>query len=166
MLLFSGLVARMRSENELAMVLGHQAGHFAARDHLKGLGRTLVVMALTTFLFGTQDGVPSFLKSMVGIPAFHFSREQEEAADIFGARLVDERYGHAGGVVDFFTSMAEEEHRSDLGAWFSTHPSPASRVELLEGLISREGWGLRAVKPFDGGEWAARCRKPLPAANE
>jgi Zn-dependent protease with chaperone function len=165
-LLFSGLVARMRSENELAMVLGHEAGHFAARDHLKGLGRTLVVMALTTFLFGTQDGVPSFLKSMVGIPAFHFSREQEEAADVYGARLVDERYGHAGGVVDFFTSMAKEEQRSELGAWFSTHPSPESRVELLEGLISREGWGLRAVQPFDGGEWAARCRKPLPAANE
>ena len=165
-LLFSGLVARMRSENELAMVLGHEAGHFAARDHLKGLGRTLVVMALTSFLFGTQDGVPSFLKSLVGVSAFHFSRAQEEAADDFGARLVNEHYGHAAGVVDFFRTLAEEEQRSELGAWFSTHPSPESRIELLDGLAAREGWRLEDTRPLDGREWAGRCSEPLPAANE
>jgi Zn-dependent protease with chaperone function len=165
-LLFSGLVSRLRSENEFAMVLGHEAGHFAARDHLKGLGRTLVVMALTTTLFGTQDGVPSFLKSLVGISSFRFSRAQEEAADSFGARLVNQRYGHAAGVVDFFETLAEEEDRSELGAWFSTHPSPESRIGLLDGLIAREGWPRQPVKPFDGRDWAARCREPLPAALE
>lgn len=165
-LLFSGLVSRLRSENELAMVLGHEAGHFAARDHLKGLGRMLVVMALTAALFGTQDGVPAFLDNLVGISSFRFSRAQEAAADSFGARLVHERYGHAAGVVDFFKTLAAEENRSELGAWFSTHPSPESRIELLDGLIDREGWTRRAAKPFDGRDWAARCREPLPAVLE
>lgn len=165
-LLFSGLVSRVRSENELAMVLGHEAGHFAARDHLKGLGRTLVVMALTTSLFGSADGVPAFLRSVVGISSFRFSREQEEAADSFGAHLVNKRYGHAAGVVDFFKTLAGEGNRSELGAWFSTHPSPESRIERLDGLIAGEGWARRPVLPFDGREWETRCREPLPAVLE
>ena len=165
-LLFSGLVSRLRSENELAMLLGHEAGHFAARDHLKGLGRALVVMALASSLFGTQDGVPAFLKSLVGVSSLHFSRAQEEAADSFGARLVNERYGHAAGVVDLFATLAGEEHRNELGGWFSTHPSPESRLARLDGLIDREGWKRRDVKPFDGRAWAQRCSEPLPAALE
>ncbi|HEY5998399.1 MAG TPA: M48 family metallopeptidase [bacterium] len=157
---FSGLLSRMRSENELAMVLGHEIGHFAARDHLKGLGRTLVFLALTTALFGGGDGVPSFLQHVVGVTSYRFSRAQEEAADQAGARLVNEEYGHAGGIVDFFRSLEAEGHQSEAGAWFSTHPAHHKRIEELEGLIAREAWQVREVKPLNGREWAERsCGK-------
>lgn len=157
---FSGLLSRVRSENELAMVLGHEAGHFAARDHLKGLGRTLAVLALTTAMFGGGDGVPAFLRNVVGITSNRFSRAQEEAADRIGARLVHDAYGHAGGIVDFFRSLEAEGHQSETGAWFSTHPAHRTRVESLEGLIVREGWQLRGVKPLNAREWVERsCGK-------
>ncbi len=157
-LVFSGLISRMRSENELAMVLGHEIGHFAARDHLKGLGRTLVIMALTTSLFGNQQGLPASLQNLVGITSFRFSRAQEEAADRVGARLVNELYGHAGGVVDFFRTMDAEAHQSEASAWFSTHPASEKRVELLEKMVAGEGWKLQAVKPYSDRECAERCR--------
>jgi Zn-dependent protease with chaperone function len=48
MLVFSGLLTEMRSENELAFVLAHELGHYAHRDHLRGLGRALVLMAAST----------------------------------------------------------------------------------------------------------------------
>lgn len=161
-LLFSGLVSRLRSENELAMVLGHEIGHFAARDHLKGLGRALVVMALTTSLFGTQDGVPGFMQNLVGVTSFTFSRAQEEAADLLGAHLVQERYGHAGGVVDFFKTMDAEAHLGRVSAWFSTHPASAARLETLTRLIEREGWPSGEVQPFNGAEVAGRCGEKAP----
>ena len=164
-LLFSGLVSRLRSENELAMLLGHEAGHFAARDHLKGLGARGGPWGLPSSLFGTQDGVPAFLKSLVGVSSLHFSRAQEEAADSFGPRgeraVRTCRRGR-----DLFATLAGEEHRSELGGWFSTHPSPDSRLARLDGLIDREGWKRLDVKPFDGRAWAQRCSEPLPAAQE
>lgn len=165
-LLFSGLGSRLRSENELAMVLGHEAGHFAARDHLKGLGRTLVLMAVTAAIFRAQDGIPGFLRGLVGVTSLRFSREQEEAADGFGARLVNGHYGHAAGVAEFFQNLETEEHRSEWGAWLSTHPAPVSRIERLQGLIEQEGWKRLAVKPFDGLEWAGRCREQPPPGIE
>ncbi len=38
-----GLLDSVESENELAFVLGHEIGHFRNRDHLRGLGRGLIV---------------------------------------------------------------------------------------------------------------------------
>ena len=41
---FAGLLKEIKSENELAMILGHELGHFAHRDHLRGAdGHTLRV---------------------------------------------------------------------------------------------------------------------------
>lgn len=154
---FSGLLSRMRSENELAMVLGHEAGHFAARDHLKGLGRVLVILALTTALFGGGDEVPALFQNVVGLTSHTYSRAQEEAADRFGARVVNEAYGHAGGVLDFFRTLESEGHQSEAGTWFSTHPAHHKRIEGLEALIAREGWAVSDARPLDGRELAARC---------
>ena len=154
---FAGLLSRIRSENELAMVLGHEAGHFAARDHLRVLGRTLVVLVVWAFLSGNQERAPSFLQGLVGLTNDGFSRAQEEAADRVGARLVHEHYGHAGGIVDFFRTLEAERHQSAVGAWFSTHPAHRQRVGNLEALIAREGWKAGEVKPLDGKELAERC---------
>ena len=48
--IYQGLLAQAESENELMMVLGHELGHFANRDHLRGLGRALLVqIAIAAF---------------------------------------------------------------------------------------------------------------------
>ena len=46
-----GLLEAVESENELAFVLGHELGHFHGRDHLRGMGRG-VVMAATLAVVG------------------------------------------------------------------------------------------------------------------
>ena len=38
----AGLLDQVESENELALVLGHELGHFNNRDHLRALGRGVV----------------------------------------------------------------------------------------------------------------------------
>ncbi|NOQ42039.1 MAG: M48 family metalloprotease, partial [Desulfuromusa sp.] len=59
--LFSGLLELMESENELAMVLAHELGHFAHRDHLRGLGRGLGVAVAATLLFGEESAASSLV---------------------------------------------------------------------------------------------------------
>ncbi|MEP0779976.1 M48 family metalloprotease [Microcoleus sp. ZQ-A2] len=36
--IYADLVQQAKSQNELMMVLGHELGHFAHRDHWRGLG--------------------------------------------------------------------------------------------------------------------------------
>ena len=42
-IIYQGLLTEVQSENELMMVLGHELGHFANRDHLRGLSRQILI---------------------------------------------------------------------------------------------------------------------------
>ena len=45
--IMSGLLNKMGSENELIFILGHEIGHMKNRDHLRGFGRSLIVVMLS-----------------------------------------------------------------------------------------------------------------------
>ncbi|MEB3231435.1 MAG: M48 family metallopeptidase, partial [Leptolyngbyaceae bacterium] len=93
-IIYQGLLDEMESENELMMVLGHELGHFANRDHLRGLSRQLTVrLLLATFLgdAGSIGAIASSGASMVA--SAQFSQQQEYQADEIGLRLLDQEYG-------------------------------------------------------------------------
>ena len=64
LVVFSGLLAELKTENELAMILAHELGHYAHHDHLHGLGRGLVLIFITTAL-GLSGDVPVFVNPAV-----------------------------------------------------------------------------------------------------
>ncbi|MFQ5513475.1 MAG: M48 family metallopeptidase [Myxococcota bacterium] len=136
----TGLLAQIRSENELAFVLAHEIGHFRHRHHLRALGRALVVGAVLG-LAGQSTG-----SGLVGIgpllAARRFDREQEREADAFGLALVYQEYGHLAGTLDFFERLqkAQSNHESRLLRYLSTHPLSTERTEALGTLSERKGW--------------------------
>ena len=50
-IIYQGLLEKIDSENELVMILGHEIGHFAHRDHLRRLGNFLLIKLLISFFF-------------------------------------------------------------------------------------------------------------------
>jgi Zn-dependent protease with chaperone function len=139
-----GLLDAVQSENELAFVLAHELGHMQNRDHLRALGRGLVLMTLLTAV-GTGGDFASELVVGSGVAVGHrFSQGQELAADRFAAELVQETYGHVGGLTDFFGRPALR----DGGSWFGTHPASARRVHGLEDLKREKGWQAAPVAPY------------------
>lgn len=142
---FSGLLDKLRSENELAMVLAHELGHYAHRDHLRGLGRGLVLLSITAAL-GFSDGLPGFIAPSVQTFSLKYSREQEAAADNFALDLMFRAYGHAGGTLDLFAMFEKQEEKTP--ALFSTHPDSRWRQENLAGRIKKEGMPQRKAQPL------------------
>jgi Zn-dependent protease with chaperone function len=139
-LVTSGLLDTIGSENELAFVLGHEVGHFRGRDHLRALGRAVVVqIALQGVLGSSASGVPSLVSDLA---ERSFSRDQEHAADHFGLELVAAEYGHVAGATQFFTRLPDgyADLGDAVGAWFATHPVTEGRIEALEELASERGW--------------------------
>jgi predicted Zn-dependent protease len=151
MVVFSGLLAAVESENELAMVLAHELGHFAHRDHLRGLGRGLVLLTMSTVLLGGDDTVSRFLQNSLTSTELKFSRQQELAADDWGLHAVVKQYGHAGGCADFFRRLNRREKLPRWFAAFGTHPNAESRVRRLEEKIAKEKYRLDAPQPLPAG---------------
>ena len=77
-----------------------------------------------------------------------FSRTQETAADEMGLKLINNYYGHAGGVTDFFQRLSQTQTSGALDAYFSTHPQPSKRVAHLEQLIQDQNLSVENTAPY------------------
>jgi predicted Zn-dependent protease len=140
-----GLLKTVESENELDMVLAHELGHFAHRDHLQSMGRSLLALVAAGILPGDQSyGAVSWI---AGKFERKYSQKQEAAADAWGLDLLNRRYGHVGGATDFFSRLSGE-HKSRFAYYFATHPLPDDRVDHLNALIREHGYAMRDTIPL------------------
>lgn len=144
---YRGLLQQVKSENELMMVLGHELGHFAHRDHLRGLGQAL----LWQVVLGTVFGDPGSLSAIAGAGAARlstaqFSQQQELQADTFGLTLLEQIYGHAGGATDFFITMGKKS--GDRIDWLDSHPTSKKRVQALKKRIQQEQLAIKPTVPL------------------
>ncbi len=147
-LVTTGLLNRVDSENELALVLGHELGHFRHRHHLRHLGRGLVYGLLLSAITGSGVGLDhaSFGSDLT---ARSFDRDAELTADRFGLRLVAAEYGHVAGSQDFFRGMLEKDPSSPIGEYLATHPASQDRIEAIEAYAREQGWSLEGeLRPF------------------
>jgi Zn-dependent protease with chaperone function len=143
-LVTSGLLAQVVSENELALVLGHELGHYRARDHLRGLGRGLAADLVLGALGGSGELVAG-LGSFAGALAQRgFDRRQESRADAFGLRLVHAEYGHVAGAGDLFARLEQQRGAPGAGrrlaGYLETHPLHGDRVAALAAEAEANGW--------------------------
>lgn len=127
---YKGLLENIKSENELAMILGHELAHYGQRDHLRGFGRGLVLMAIVGAL-GLSGDLPGFIVPSVQTFDLRFSREQEASADRLGMDMVHAVYGHVGGAANVLTLLAEEDKKQKTPGFFSTHPDSLWRRQAL-----------------------------------
>ncbi|HID69916.1 MAG TPA: peptidase M48 [Desulfobacterales bacterium] len=140
-----GLLKNIKSENELDMVLAHELGHFAHRDHLQAMGRGLLVVAASLLLPGDQSS--DIVPWIAGKLERTYSQKQEAAADSWGIDLLNSRYGHVGGATDFFTRLAGKD-KSHLSYFFATHPHPDYRIENLNKLILQNHYVVGETIPL------------------
>lgn len=144
-----GLLDAAQSENELAMVLAHELGHYAHRDHLRALGRGLVLSALAAVFTGSDSNVTELLMGSMNFAQTRYNRGQETAADLYGLELLQKTYGHVGGAAEFFTRVLKDE--AYAVGWLQTHPLSVERADRIRMEARRRGWREDAVIPLPPG---------------
>ncbi len=140
-LVTTGLVAQVESENELAFVLGHELGHYRDRDHVRSLGRGLALALILTAM--GQSGTVAELVAFSGqLSTRSFSREQESKADAFGLMLVEAECGHVAGTTKFFEKLPSPDTvlERSLASYLATHPLSENRIENMKLLAEEKGW--------------------------
>ncbi len=145
---FNGLLEQAETDNELAFVLAHELGHFANRDHLRGLGRALVLVFLAASIFGNDNAATEVAMNSLLSVEMKFSQSQERMADLYALDLVNRKYGHVAGVDDFFRKMAASEEKGRFSYYFATHPYPLDRIEALQEEISKKGYQRKDKIPL------------------
>lgn len=134
-----GLLDQVESENELAFVLGHELGHFRNRDHLRALGRGIMISLFFSVITGND--VAGLGIKAADITLRGFNREQESRADEFGLAVVHSEYGHVNEASRLFERWRESnEDPSLFVSYLSTHPDAGDRVENLRAIALRDGW--------------------------
>jgi predicted Zn-dependent protease len=132
-----GLVARMKSEAELAGVLAHEISHVLKKHHLKAIQKgaqtALAGEALSTAMQSQNSAAREKLISFgTEMYARGLDKSDELEADRLGvviaARAGYDAYG-LPGVLQTLQAMNAED--SGLALMFKTHPAPAERLDAL-----------------------------------
>lgn len=146
-IIYAGLIDQVESENELMMVLGHELGHFAHRDHLRSLGRELLLPIAFASLIGDSSWISASAAATIGaVSKAQYSQSQENQADEFGLTLLQKTYGHVAGATDFFARLSKQPNL-DL-AFLSTHPAPGKRVTQINRLIQQRQYSIKERSPL------------------
>ena len=147
------LVDRVKSDDELAVVLAHELGHVLAKhseedDTSKDLNATKiggtilgtlasVAMSAAGYSGGADlvGDLTSTTTQMIGSGlVLRFDRRQEYEADHIGL-LIMAKAGYDPKVALDFWGRSEEvfgSSNSKLGSFFSTHPASSDRQKALE----------------------------------
>ncbi len=155
---YKKLLERVKSDDELAVVLSHEIGHVLGRHSQEeeqkksratavSIGSTILgtVASVATSVAGfgglsdVAGSVTETTTGMVGYGAFvgSFDRDQEYEADQIGLLLMA-RAGYKPQTALEFWSRAEEifgDSTSKVGAFFSTHPSFGDRESALRAAM-------------------------------
>jgi predicted Zn-dependent protease len=127
-----GLLVRLGSDDELAAVLGHEAGHVSARHGVVQL-RKQNTARRSVGLFRVIDPnlrhIGGFAARTAGLALLKYSRDDEHEADDLAVRYVARGGWDRAALVRVFevlTSLAAPGGEQ-TPAWLSTHPDPAER---------------------------------------
>jgi Zn-dependent protease with chaperone function len=158
MRVYSGLLLRVRSEAELAAILGHEFGHFERRHTLERFkawrrGTDLLSWAAVLASFNNSPTAQrsfSDLEFSVYGSLLRFSRDNEREADLVGLGYLNTSKLRPQAAARVWQNLMSETEASALAkglkrprfdrvAYFASHPPEAERATYLSALAVPEG---------------------------
>ena len=132
---FTGLMKKAESGEEVAGVLSHELNHVLQRHGMERIVRTMGLAAVVSVLVGDQQGLIGLARQLgMELATLKFGREQETEADVTGIRLLHDARIAPDGMIRFFERLSEKDkERVEL---FSTHPMSAARAERLKAELA------------------------------
>lgn len=132
---FSGILEKLKSSEELAALLSHEVTHIKERHSLKGLARSLAGSLLISLTFGDAGSLGSILANQGdNIYQLGFSRGMEKEADLEGLQMMYHNHIDPRGMVYLMERLREEEQKqeSKMLAYLNSHPITEERITYIK----------------------------------
>ena len=134
--IFKGLLNQVKSDDELAGVIGHEIAHIVHRDSLKQIVHNAGIgIGLEIITAGRAQQFQVLLGSAKSMEQLKYSRDEETAADLTGVELAMQ----AGYSPDAITALFDRVFSGTENRWLafaSDHPMTEERITAIRKKIS------------------------------
>lgn len=135
--IYTGLLNLVESDDEIAMVMGHEIAHVTARHGAERVSQGMMVAVGGLVLDASTKGKKNhdLLLAGYGLAAtggvLAFSRSHESEADFIGLRYAAKAGYDPRAAVTFWQKMAQASLPNKMPVFLSTHPSHDRRISDL-----------------------------------
>ena len=137
-IVYNALLDNMKTPEELAALLGHEASHIALRHSLRNIFRNLARKMFLALIFGNNSGIAStVINNADNLKSLEYSRELETEADDNGIRLMAENGINTEGMIRLMQLLQKENGRAEVKNFLSTHPVFEKRVEHIQAQLKK-----------------------------
>lgn len=139
---FTGLMDKLKTEDELAGVLGHEMTHVRrqhwAHQYAADMNRSLLLGLGLVFLHANETMADLASLGDQAVFELPFSRGEEHQADDGGYDLMTDAGYNPIGMVHVFQLLQATEPGGSQPEWMSDHPADKNRIDFLQGRIAKD----------------------------
>ncbi|MFN3849045.1 MAG: M48 family metalloprotease [Spirosomataceae bacterium] len=139
----AGLLGRLKSEDQLAGVLGHEIGHVIHRHSAQQMAQSdfyqglvgAVATATTDPYSGMGGG--QIAQYVAQIQQMKFGRKDELQSDEFGVKYMIQAGYNPEAMIQVMEILAEASGGTQRDEFMSSHPSPENRIAKIKEHIAK-----------------------------
>jgi len=137
-----GLMRFVRSDDELAFILGHEVGHVSARHHVTMIERYYFMSIVIQIVLGGNPSATQIADLVQFFLTRGYSRENEFEADRLGVMHAHRAKFDASAGLGFMQRLRAAEGRdpSQVEVLLRTHPGLADRVVRVREQLQQLGY--------------------------
>ena len=137
--LYRGLLEKLKHEDELAMVIAHEIAHVKYRHPILSTTHGIVVgIVLTAISSSSGNTVVNDLMGSTSMASLmKFSRDFEYQADKDAIKSLMKLYGHADGALGLFNVFNSEFGEGASFEFLATHPLTNNRISQTTKMINK-----------------------------
>ena len=144
----TGILDIMANDDQIATVMGHEAGHVVGRHSAERYSQQWAAGAVTNIanvaLAGSNNENAAMIAGILGAGVtfgfiLPYSRKHEYEADRLGTDFMVGANYHPNEAVRFWDTMTQNSGQRPL-EFMSTHPSDQNRITAMQSHISTQGY--------------------------
>lgn len=146
----AGLFKQMKSEQELAAVLGHETAHIARKHSVKQLEKSVgfaILLEVAGYAAGSETKAVG--EVVFGMINLKYSRSDEYEADQGGVVFMTKAGYNPWGMIELLETLQsmQESEGSSMAEIFSTHPLTRKRIDEAAAFIYKDYQEYSAEEP-------------------
>lgn len=131
-IVYTGILKKIKSANALAALLLHEHAHVAYRHSTKNLFRSVAGYLFISVIFTDINGISSVLiENGNQLRNLSYTRELEQQADDEAMLVLKNKAMGLSGMIDLFELLKTESHGVEINELLSTHPDLDARIKRV-----------------------------------
>jgi beta-barrel assembly-enhancing protease len=137
--IYSGIIHRMKDYGELVGLLGHEYTHVAGKHTTRMLYRNLSSYFFVSMLLGDASGIiVTIAANANSLKQLGFNRELEHQADVGGYDLMSQRQISPDGMLRLFEVLKKADAGITVPRFLSTHPLTDDRINYIHERLRQD----------------------------